>query len=218
MKLLFEKAFAPETWANWALFLAAVFAGFIALKTLFAIHNEAVEIKSVAAAASKNAQAVINAERPWVMIQIEEIPGENAAKTNFQLYAFNYGKGPAHVTACKGPIATWCDDLGKELPVPPDYGKWDWDARFLAPGERFPMRDAMEPWSQRLNFVTPRAMEGIPTPGKPQLVIYGLLEYGDGVTETIHKTAFCYRRKRDKFSDMGGHLVPGGPPVYNEYT
>jgi hypothetical protein len=80
------------------------------------------------------------------------------------------------------------------------------------------LREEIEPWSERVKFVTPRATQGIPTPGKSQLVIYGLIEYKDGVTETVHKTAFCFRRKRDKGSDMGGHLVTCGPPAYNEYT
>lgn len=174
--------------------------------------------KENAEAARLNAQALINAERPWLMVHIKEIPGENVAKTHFQLYAFNYGSSPAHVIACNGPSVTWCDEPDKELSVPPDYGVWEWDTRFLAPKDSFPMRDAIEPWSERINFVTPRATQGIPTPGKSQLVIYGLLEYRDGVTDTIHRTAFCYRRKRDNFSEMGGHLVPCGPPIYNEYT
>jgi len=70
MKLLFEEAFAPETWANWALFFAAVLAAIIALRTLYAIHKEAVEIRKVADAANENAQALINAERAWIMADI----------------------------------------------------------------------------------------------------------------------------------------------------
>jgi hypothetical protein len=187
-------------------------------KNAEATEKDAGAAKANADAALLNAKALINAERPWVMVQVEEIPGENAAKTQFQLHAFNYGNSPAHVISCKGPTATWCDDPNNELTVPPDYGTWEWDERFLAPRERLPMREAIEPWSARVNFVTPRAIQGVPTPGKSQLVVYGLLEYRDGVTETIHRTAFCYRRKRDKLSDMGGHLVSCGPRVYNEYT
>jgi hypothetical protein len=190
---------------------------------LFFLHRK--EFKDLAREAGKNAEAallnsraLINAERPWVMVQVKEIPGENAAKTNFQISAFNYGKGPAHVITCKGPIATWVDDPEKELPVPPDYGDWEWDKRFLAPRDSFPIREPIEPWATKLDFVTERAMQGIPSASKSQLVIYGLIEYGNGVTKTIHKTAFCFRRKREKLSDMGGHLVTCGPPSYNEYT
>lgn len=38
---IWKKAIAPETWSNWALFVAACMAAFIALKTLRAIRNQA---------------------------------------------------------------------------------------------------------------------------------------------------------------------------------
>jgi hypothetical protein len=163
--------------------------------------------KDSAEAALLNAQALINSERPRVIVQIEETPGENAAKTRFRLCGYNHGSSPASVISCKGPIVTWLDDPDSELPPSPDYGTWEWDTFLLLPRHKLPLRDEINPWS-----------DGIPRPPKPQLVIYGLLEYRDGVTDTIHRTAFCYRRKRDKLSDMGGHLVPCGPRTYNEYT
>jgi hypothetical protein len=54
---ILKKAFAPETWPHWALFLAAIWAGVVALKTLKAIQREAVEAKIIAEAARDNATA-----------------------------------------------------------------------------------------------------------------------------------------------------------------
>ena len=50
------------------------------------------------------------------------------------------------------------------------------------------------------------------------LVIYGLIQYTDGVSNTTYTTAFCYRHLRERLSEMGGHLVACGPPIYNQYT
>jgi hypothetical protein len=174
--------------------------------------------KKTADAALLNAQAVINAERPWVMVQVETMPGENAAKSLFQLNAFNYGQTPAHIISCKGPKAEYYKVPEQDLPVPPEYGTWEWDKKFLAPRDSFPIRDPINPWDARLQFVTERAMQGVGTPNGLELVIYGLIEYTDGVSEKTYVTAFCYRRERSLLSQMGGSLVPCGPRVYNEYT
>jgi hypothetical protein len=151
------------------------------------------------------------------MVQIETLPGKNSAMSLFQLRAFNYGQTPAHIISCRGPKAEYYSAPEKELPVPPDYGTWDWDKRFLAPRDSFLIRDPIDPRDQRLQYVTGRALEGIPSP-QDQLVIYGLIEYTDGVSEKSYTTAYCYRRERSKLSDMGGYLVPCGPRVYNEYA
>jgi hypothetical protein len=55
---IFEKAFAPDTWANWALFVGAIAAAVIALRTLKAIQRESEVIKSIAAAAGDNTKAI----------------------------------------------------------------------------------------------------------------------------------------------------------------
>jgi hypothetical protein len=170
-----------------------------------------------ATAALLNAQAVINAERPWVMVQVETIPGKNSAMSLFQLKLFNYGQTPAHIISCKGPKAEYFETPEKELPVPPDYGTWEWDRRFLAPKDSFPIQNPIDPWDTKLRFVTDRALQGIPSP-QDQLVIYGIIEYTDGVSEQTYTTAYCYRRERSLLSQMGGHLVPCGPRAYNEYS
>lgn len=159
-----------------------------------------------ASAALLNAQTLVNSQRPWIIVQTREVPRDNAAKSCFEFEGYNHGSTPAFVTKYKGPKVVWLADPDSELPHVPDYGEWDWDASLVLPRHKLTL-GKVDPWSE--HRVTPVGL---------QLVVYGLIEYKDGVTNEIHKTAFCYRRKRDKLSDMGGHLVPCGPPAYNECT
>jgi len=176
------------------------------------------ETRRAARAALRNTQALINSERPWIMVQVDVLEGGNAAKSLFRLKAFNYGKSPAHVIACDGPRAEYRSP-DEELPTPPVYGSWEWDKQFLPPSDGLPIRDAINPWELKIKSIgeTVDAESRAPKPGQI-LVIYGLLRYTDGVSETPYQTSFCYRLKRDLPSDMGGKLVRYGPRVYNEYT
>ena len=116
---ILKTAFAPETWANWALFFAAVGAGIIALKTLKAIQRESDEIKGIAvaagdnakvakdgadaakknaAAATQNAQAVIDSERAWVVAETPKISEIASGRPVRIFWAIkNGGKTPARV-------------------------------------------------------------------------------------------------------------------------
>jgi hypothetical protein len=174
--------------------------------------------KRAAEAALLNAQAVINSERPWVMAQFDVIAGDNAAKSLFKLKAFNYGKTPAHITACDGPKAEYIR-RSEGLPMPPNYGQWNWDKRFLAPRDSMPMRDLINPWEINMTDIREGWQNNATSlPADRILVIYGLIQYTDGISATPHKTAYCYQLNREKMSDMGGFLVPYGPSEYNAYT
>jgi hypothetical protein len=152
------------------------------------------------------------------MVQVEVLAGDNSAKSLFRLKVFNYGKSPAHVIACHGPKAEYRSP-DEELPTPPNYGTWEWDKQFLAPRDSLPLRDPINPWELKMKSIgeTIDAEDRAPKPGQI-LVIYGLLQYTDGVSERPYQTAFCYRLKRGLLSDMGGKLIRYGPRVYNEYT
>lgn len=181
-------------------------------------HRAASAARGAAEAALLNAQIVINSERPWVMAQFDVIAGDNAAKSLFQLKVFNYGKTPAHITSCDGPKAEYTR-RGEGLPTPPNYGKWDWDKRFLAPRDSMPMRDIVNPREVNIADISERWQNNAASlPADRILVIYGLIQYTDGISPTPYKTAYCYRLNREKMSDMGGFLVPFGPSEYNAYT
>ena len=176
-----------------------------------------------AEAARLNAQALINAERPWVMVQINivqmlmtEDEGRLHGKYGFQLTMFNYGKTPAHILDCKTLKFDFLENPDNELPLIPQYGASDREQRFLAPNDSLPLGSPFNPHIVKVETVAERAARGERTPG--DLVAYGMIEYGDGVSEKSYKTAFCYRRDKMSMSSMVGHLVLCGPRIYNEYT
>ena len=188
-----------------------------------ATEKSADAAKASADAALLNAKAVINAERPWVMIQITETKGATSAVTNFQLNAFNYGKSPAHVVDCRGPKIEFYDSPAEQLPIPPNYGRGQWSKRFLAPRDSFPIGGPIDPSRHRIDIATQAIIEqrekrGIAEKRGAVLVVYGLIQYTDGVSNTTYTTTFCYGHQRQRLSEMGGHLFTCGPPIYNQYT
>jgi hypothetical protein len=63
--------------------------------TLFVIAWQSVETRKAAQAGLLNAQALINAERPWIMATVEEVVGPTGG---FGLYITNKGRTPAMIT------------------------------------------------------------------------------------------------------------------------
>ena len=58
-------------WSNWAIVLVGLGAAVVALRTLSQIREQAVQTRKAADAATLNAQAIINFERPWITIRAE---------------------------------------------------------------------------------------------------------------------------------------------------
>jgi len=215
------KLFAwPEGITTWAIILTLLAVAEQAresAKATKAVRDSIPHQKNAADAALLNAQAVINSERPWVMVQTEVLPQQNSAKALFKLKAFNYGKSPAHILNCKGPKAELIEG-GQTLPIPPEYGVWDWDKTFLAPKDGIPLGDLIDPWQVYKAGLGRIIEEGRSISKDSFIVVYGLIEYSDGIAPKTYKTAFCYSLKRELPSDMGGTLIPCGPPEYNAYT
>lgn len=143
------------------------------------------ETRKAAQAALRNTQALINSERPWIMVQVDVLDGGNAAKSLFRLKAFNYGKNPAHVIACNGPKAEYRSP-DEELPITPDYGSWEWDKQFLPPRDSLPMRDPVNPWELKMKSIgeTIDAENRASKQGQI-LVIYGLIQYTRSFRKTL---------------------------------
>jgi hypothetical protein len=206
------KSPSGNTSAEWALVV-------VGIATAIVVGWQSFETRKAAQAALLNAQAVINAERPWVMVQIKEDQVERGEGVfdmrSFQFTIFNYGKSPAHVITCKGPKIEFHDDPDKGLPIQPDYGTWDWERRFLAPRDSLPIGKTIYPSKMRMETHSAAIAKGEPV--KEELVVYGLIEYTDGVSGKSYRTAFCYRHEKMPPSSMGGRMVICGPSVYNEY-
>lgn len=69
--------------------------GWALLLTLLVIAWQSVETRDAARAGLLSAQAMINAERPWIMVTVEEVVGPNGG---FNLYMTNKGRTPAMVS------------------------------------------------------------------------------------------------------------------------
>jgi hypothetical protein len=61
-------------WSTWALVGVGVVAAYLALRTLSDIREQTKNTKVAADAALLNAQAVINAERAWLMVDLDWVP------------------------------------------------------------------------------------------------------------------------------------------------
>jgi hypothetical protein len=68
--------------------------GWALLLTLFVIAWQSVETRDAARAGLLNAQAVINAERPWMLVSVKSSPGEIGG---FDVHVRNKGRTPAMV-------------------------------------------------------------------------------------------------------------------------
>src|SRR3984957_18501013 len=96
----------PEGITTWAIIATGV-----------VISWQTVQTKKAAEAALLNAQALINAERPWIMVTVEEVVGPSGG---FNLYMTDKARTPAMVTdAYIGCVAV--EDLSA-LPTKAPYG------------------------------------------------------------------------------------------------
>ena len=205
-----EDACKPPVWAEYVTWPEG-FGAWAVILTLLAIAWQSSETRTAADAALLNAKAMIHSQRPWLIVRIEEKPTGTAAMTQFQFHIYNHGNSPAYVTSCSQLTVAWLENPNMELPAKPVYKAREWDTCLLLPKHDIPIEGKIDPWAYDV-------MQSLPGPPKMQLVVYGIINYTDGATEDIHQTAFCYRRKRDKLSDMGGHLVLCGPSAYNKHT
>jgi hypothetical protein len=172
----------------------------------------AIATKIAAEAALKNAQAVIDAERPWMMIE-----------TNYQrvldypMYTFrfvNRGRSPAEIVNTYSEFRTVPVLEADDLPSQPNYGKFaapEWEVvhhHWYIPGEGFEIYSfdcrvigEMDPdrW---------KAIQGL----KIRLYFIGVVRYRDTLSAEIHESRFCYV--------AGSHaLLPFGPTsAYNKLT
>jgi hypothetical protein len=178
------RLFAPENVPSIALVLVGIAGIITAIYTLRTIRQQTRSTEKSAKAALLNAQAVINAERAWLDIDLLPVrPGESG------LYCFrvwNHGKTPGFVT---GRL------LGR--------GYWDEDVSEIPPGstgtvtpEKLPLYNIIAPnTAAPINILTfdvvkwPQGEEG-------QFVTYhGQLMYKD-IFKQEHRTEIVYRLHR----------------------
>lgn len=114
----------PEGITTWAIIL-----------TFAVIGWQADETRKAAEAGLLNAQALINSERPWVLVKVEPSKGIFGFD-GFDIIAVNRGRTPAFIVSYT--FDCLIVDEGESMPAEPEYGKAKPVCAILLPDE--PMR------------------------------------------------------------------------------
>jgi hypothetical protein len=169
----------------------------------------------VAQAAADSAQAIVNAERPWIMISIE---ASREVKNHFRIMAVNRGRTPAEVVASSDRIGLAIDEM--YLPKPPEYAAKESSALplpiILLPGESM----VVQPFGREdVKWVckTQERLRQVEL-WQDKIFIYGKVAYRDLISShdrQLHETNWCCRYIHGESSS---DLVMSGPLEYNKHT
>jgi hypothetical protein len=220
---------APWTmpqWIAWGANVVLALLGYVgimmALSLLKKIERQTgyAEAAAEAAAASAqaallNAQAIIHAERPWILITVEP---SRSMENSFTVMATNRGRTPARIIATEKRTRIAIDE--KHLPSTPEYKSEKADAPLvpiiLLPGEFA----AIEPFCRddvKGLCDSEERFKRIET-WEEKLFLYGRVVYRDLIAsadDQMHETNWCcwYIHGR-----QNSGLVIAGPPEYNSHT
>ena len=220
---------------NWPLIAVAVWGILVAIGTLKVIKRQTKATEIAADAARLNAQAVINSERPWIVVTVRPNP---ATEDTFIFQAHNRGRTPAQFIS--GNAEKRFVDRPGNMPIPPIYCNecerpnntlmmpttefdipfpgLDIDS-FLDSGEKptaafavYPPTGAVNPESIRES----RSLAEKMLSTNDVLMFYGRIIYRDVLNrgnDSIHETRWCYA-----YFTNGKRLLTDGPEEYNSYT
>jgi len=195
----------------------------LAVSTLRKIERlaKSTEVAATAAgesaqAALMNAQAIAEAERPWLTIVVEPSPG---VENSFDIKVTNRGRSPARILSTLERMIFAIDDA--HLPATPEYRQEGHAGPpqvpiILVPGESTNLvkfsRDDL-----KLLCQSPERLKRVEN-WEEKLFLYGKVVYRDLMTplnQPVHETAWCcwYIHGRQKSG-----LVLDGPPEYNSHT
>ncbi len=210
----------------WAANLVLVLLGYagilLAVSTLKKIERQTGYAEAAAEAASAsaqaallNAQAVIHAERPWILISAEPSPGR---ENSFTVLATNRGRTPAKIIASAEQTRIVLDE--KHLPAAPEYENEEPGALLvpiiLVPGESaaikpFCREDVKGLCESEERFKRIERWE-------EKVYLYGKVSYVNLIApdgDPAHETNWCcWYIHGQKNSGM----VLAGPPAYNSHT
>jgi hypothetical protein len=198
---------------------------FLVVQTL-ATKEAAKAAKASAESALKSSQAIINAERPWLLIEIEtgviKQVGSIADSIWFSISFRNCGKTPAEVVNFdQHPV---CRQNLEDLPSPPKYvteGKAWAHTRMVPAGAQW-----SDPGESRFipsQFLPLDQWKDI-RESRKRFIYWGRLQYRDLIEDaktihelekvgTIHETCFCYF-----WSPPLNEFFICGPLGYNKHT
>ena len=194
----------------------------IALSTLRKIERQTRSSEEAAQAAAEtaqaallHAQAMVRAERPWIMVTSAPSPAQENA---FHIVATNRGRSPARIERTLDAIATAADD--STLPGNPALGRGkelnSTVGMILLPGESTSIRGFDRDEISNL-FETVTAWKDLVS-GAVKVYLYGKLTYRD-LTEPDnaepHGTGWCFCLTPGRQKST---LVQAGSPAYNRHT
>jgi len=222
---------APAPWPlhekiAWAANLVLAVLGYagimMALSLLKKIERQAsyaeaaIDVAATSArAAYLNAQAVVNAERPWILITVEP---SRSAENSFTIIATNRGRSPARITATAEQAIIAVDE--RYLPFTPEYDREESKTPLvpiiLVPGESTPIKPFSREEVKALCDSEER-FRRIET-WEEKLYLYGKVVYLDLIStpeNQAHESNWCcwYIHGR-----QNSGLVLAGPPAYNAHT
>ncbi len=212
----------------WAALLVLIILGYVAillaLSTLKKIERQTRAGEEAATAAAESAraalmhsQAIVNAERPWILVTTEPSPG---VANGFAIIAANRGRTPARIIAM--PHRIEFAENESRLPEVPEYQQTTASnaAPFLPvvllPGEfaqiaTFCRDDVKELSASQEQFTRIENWE-------ERIFLHGRVTYRDLLSpadQQIHESVWC-------FWYIHGHqnsgMVPAGSPNYNRHT
>ena len=188
--------------------------------TLVAVKWQARETKRAAEAALLNAQAVINAERPWLVAHLKEFkeaPIPNDGRLRLAWEVKNVGKTPAKLIEADAVAVFNLDAV--PLPDVPIYGYFPetLENRMLVPGDTYSF---WAHWYELKEGRYIRLEKQNIGPRADLLVVFGYVKYRDTFDSTKeHVSRFCDCTFISG-SKVGGHVSAwdSAPAEYTECT
>ena len=222
-------AAAPWPWQEriaWGANIVLVILGYVgimlALSTLRKIERQtgyaeeaAQAANSAAQAALIHAEAIVRAERPWLLVTAEPTPN---VQNSFTIIASNRGRSPARLESCLHQVISAAGEA--YLPKKPDFKlakeSAEAESAILLPGEFITIttfsRDEVKDFCQ-----TDERLKQVED-WTEKIYLCGRLTYRDLIAppeQQLHTTGWCcwYIHGRQKSG-----MVIAGPGAYNQHT
>lgn len=205
------KASGPEFLAAWVLVIAAGIGLCATFRTLKVIKKQTTATEEDAKAALLNAKAIINTERPWLVVTWGSKPDWPGS---FLFGCKNRGNTPAKIVSMSAKHLFI--DKPENLPLPPDYSSAITmpDLPFKIGGDELDIGNGL---NARSIIISSQKEESVRNT-REFLVYYGNVVYKDtffpdSPTEGFHETRWCF-----VYQAAGNSLKRSGPEEYNRYT
>ncbi len=195
--------YATVQWSNWVLAI-------VASVTAWYVAKQARQTKKAARAALLNAQALIDAERPWIVVK-PEFSDQIEGQVYFR--ATNIGRTPAQIVSNNMELL-FIEAPDNEFPNPAAWNEPQTFPAMLAPNDSFFVNNLPYSPENRVKYRKP-----LPSVAG-HLCFCGRIQYRDvliaGSTFVLHESCWCYSYSPTPVLDQ--RFFNCGPERYNHYT